>query len=100
MGEEEKGGLVREIAAKGGFQRPVVRLTKMLIEKKKLGILKEVLSEFERIYDQLCGTEVVMVSSSRKMEEEELFGIAKNVQSLTGAAKVKIRSFVHGGLMA
>ncbi|XP_038875104.1 ATP synthase delta chain, chloroplastic-like [Benincasa hispida] len=100
VGEEEKGRLVREIAVKGGFERQVLKLTKMLIEKKKLGILTEVLSEFERIYDGLCGTEVVMVSSSKKMEEEELFGIAKNVQRLSGAVKVKVRSFVHGGLMA
>lgn len=100
VGEEEKGRLVREIAVKGGFERQVVRLTKMLVEKNRVGILKEVLSEFERIYDELCGTEVVMVSSSKKMEEEELFGIAENVQRLTGAVKVKVRSFVHGGLMA
>lgn len=97
--EEEKGRLVREIAAKGGFEKQVVKLTKMLIEKKRLGILNEVLSEFERIYDELCGTEVVLVSSNRKMQEEELFGIAKNVQRLSGAMKVKVRSFINGGLM-
>ena len=100
VGEEEKGRLVREIAAKGGFEKQVVKLTKMLIEKKRLGILNEVLSEFERIYDELCGTEVVLVSSNRKMQEEELYGIAKNVQRLSGAMKVKVRSFINGGLMA
>uniref|UniRef100_A0A0A0L326 ATP synthase delta chain, chloroplastic n=1 Tax=Cucumis sativus TaxID=3659 RepID=A0A0A0L326_CUCSA len=99
VGDEEKGRLVKEIAVKGGFERQVVKLTKMLIEKSKLSILTEVFSEFERVYDELCGTEVVMVSSSKKMEEEELIGIAKNVQRLSGAIKVKVRSFIHGGLM-
>lgn len=99
VGDEEKGRLVKEIAVKGGFERQVVKLTKLLIEKSKLSILTEVFSEFERVYDELCGTEVVMVSSSKKMEEEELIGIAKNVQRLSGAIKVKVRSFIHGGLM-
>lgn len=94
--EESSMVVVREVVEKGGFfHRHVVSLVKMLVKKNKIGILKEVLEEFERIYDELCGTQVVLVSSDTKMKEDQLFGIAEDVHKLSGAFKVKVRNFVH-----
>lgn len=78
----------------GNFHRHVVALLKMVAKKKKVGIVREVLQEFERIYDDLCGTQMVLVSSERKMGEDELFGIAKTVHHLSGAVRVKVRNLV------
>ncbi|KAL1313323.1 hypothetical protein HN51_039880 [Arachis hypogaea] len=66
--------MMKEVGKQGKFQRHVVALLRMLMKKGKLGILGEVLKEFERIYEELCGTQVVLVSS------EELLGIAKKVR--------------------
>ncbi|CAJ1976015.1 unnamed protein product [Sphenostylis stenocarpa] len=79
----------------GNFHRHVVALLKMLVKKNKVGIVKEALQEFERIYDELCGTQVVLVSSKTKMGEDELFGIAKSVHQLSGAMRVKVRNLVQ-----
>ena len=92
------GQVIGEVVKKWRFNRHLVSLVKMLIEKNKVGIVKEVLEEFERIYDELSGTQVVLVSSATKMGEDEMVGIAKRVQKLSGAMKVKVRNLVYESL--
>ncbi|XP_059318239.1 ATP synthase delta chain, chloroplastic [Lycium ferocissimum] len=88
---KEKGYVLKEILSKGKFNKYLVSVVKLLVEKKKVGIVDEVLMEFERIYDQLCGTQVVLVSSKVKMEKCEIFEIANKVQEFSGAEKVKVK---------
>lgn len=98
MSEKDKGQVIGEVVKKGRFNRHLASLIKMLIQKNKVGIVKEVLEEFERIHDELSGTQVVLVSSATKMEEDQLFEIARRVQKLSGATKVKVRNLVHDSL--
>ncbi|PQQ21707.1 ATP synthase delta chain chloroplastic [Prunus yedoensis var. nudiflora] len=56
VGEKEKGQVVNLVAEKGRFNRHLVGLVKMLVRKNKVGIVKEVLEEFQRIYNELSGT--------------------------------------------
>lgn len=98
ISEKDKGQVIGEVVKKWRFNRHLVSLVKMLIEKNKVGIVKEVLEEFERIYDELSGTQVVLVSSATKMGEDEMVGIAKRVQKLSGAMKVKVRNLVYESL--
>ncbi|KAK7338092.1 hypothetical protein VNO77_18691 [Canavalia gladiata] len=86
------------VVKRGNFHRHVVALLKMLLKKNKLGIVKEVLEEFEKIYDELCGTQLVLVSSTTKMGKDELFGIAKSVHQFSGAGRVKVRNLVQESL--
>lgn len=95
VGVKEKGQVVKEVAEKGRLQRHLVSLLKMLVDKNKLGMVGEVLEEFARIYDELSGTRVVLVSSAKKMEEDHLFGIARRVQKLSGAMKVKVKNLIE-----
>lgn len=96
MDDKIKGEVVKEIAVKGKFQKHVVMVVKMLVKKNKVWMVNEVLEEFERIYDELIGNQVVLVSSAEKMSEDQLFGIAKRVQNVTGAMMVKVRHFITG----
>ncbi|XP_065860108.1 uncharacterized protein [Euphorbia lathyris] len=99
LGEKEKGRVINEVGKIGKFNRFLVRLMKMLIEKKNnLGMVKQVLVEFQRICDELNGIEVVMVSTKKKMEEKEVFGIARRVQKISGAVQVKVRNLVDDNL--
>ncbi|KAL5748722.1 hypothetical protein ACOSP7_025763 [Xanthoceras sorbifolium] len=68
----------------GKVNRYLVGLVRMMIEKNKVVMVSEVLDEFERI----C-------SSVNKMEQNELFEIAKRVQMLSGAVNVKVRNLVE-----
>ncbi|EEF39009.1 ATP synthase delta chain, chloroplastic [Ricinus communis] len=94
VGDKEKGLVLKEVGKKGKFNSILVRLLTMLIERNKIMIVNEVLVEFQRIFDELSGTKVVLVSSKKKMEEDALFRIAQSVQKFSGAVKVKVRNLV------
>ncbi|XVF80276.1 hypothetical protein PTKIN_Ptkin15bG0057500 [Pterospermum kingtungense] len=99
VSDKEKGKAVKELGRKGKFNKPLISLLKMVIEKNKLEMVSEVLEEFERIYDELSGeTKVVWISSEKKIGEDRLFRIAKKVQKLSGAVKVKLRNLVKDKL--
>ncbi|KAM3281686.1 ATP synthase delta chain, chloroplastic [Capsicum chacoense] len=91
VGNQEKGYVVKEILSKGNFNKHLAGVMKILVDKGKMGILNEVLMEFERIYDKLCGTQVVLVSSEMKLEKDKVLGIAKKVHELSGAERVKVK---------
>ncbi|PIN05995.1 hypothetical protein CDL12_21455 [Handroanthus impetiginosus] len=97
---KEKGEIVKEMVKKGKFNKHLVKLVNLLAEKTKVEILSEVLMEFGRIYDELIGstTQVVLVPCGVKMEENQVFKIAKRVQKISGAVKVKVRQLVDGRL--
>ncbi|XP_011094219.1 uncharacterized protein LOC105173971 [Sesamum indicum] len=93
----EKGEILKEIVKKGKFHKYLVKLVKLLVEKNKVEMLSEVLMEFGRFYDDVSGSansQVVFVSCGEKIEENEILGIARTVQKLSGAAKVKVRQLV------
>lgn len=96
--EEVRRQALKRVLEKGNFHRHVVTILKMLLKKNKLGIVQQVLQEFERIYDELCGTQVVLVSSEKKMGEDELLGIVKSVQKMSGAVRVKVKNLVPESL--
>lgn len=50
---KEEDVLVKEVVEKGGFERHLVVLVRMLVQKNKLGMVKGVLDEFHRIYEEL-----------------------------------------------
>ncbi|XP_057981007.1 uncharacterized protein LOC131166446 [Malania oleifera] len=90
MSAREKKRIVQEVVAKGKFHKYVVGLMTMLVERNKLEIVGEMLEEFRRIYNELRGiTPVVLVST--KIEEENMLGIAKRMQKLSGTMKMKVR---------
>ncbi|XXG67163.1 hypothetical protein AAC387_Pa06g0570 [Persea americana] len=94
VGMERKWEVLKEV----GLHRHVVVLLKMMVEKGKVGLVWEVLEEFKRMCDEVRGTREVLVSSAKKMGEGELLGIAKKVQKISGAMKVKVRHVVDESL--
>lgn len=53
VGENEKGDLVKEVGRRWKLDKYLVRLVKMLVEKNKVGMVGEILEEFQKIYDEL-----------------------------------------------
>ncbi|KAL8109030.1 ATP synthase delta chain, chloroplastic [Apium graveolens] len=61
--QREKGQVVKEIAEKGKFDKHLVVLMKMLVDKSKLGMVTQVLVEFQRIFKELSDTSRFLVPS-------------------------------------
>ncbi|WOG83961.1 hypothetical protein DCAR_0103140 [Daucus carota subsp. sativus] len=59
--QSEKGKVVKEIAEKGKFHKHLVVLIRMLVDKTKLGMVPQVLVEFQRLFEELRGTDRFLV---------------------------------------
>ncbi|KAK3428037.1 hypothetical protein EUGRSUZ_F04149 [Eucalyptus grandis] len=82
---EKKRGMVDEISASSGLQPHTANFLNILIEAKRIDLIKDIVKEFEMVYNRLTETELALVSS---------------VQKLTGAKNVRIKTAIDPSLVA
>nr|GMD31518.1 ATP synthase delta chain, chloroplastic [Ipomoea batatas] len=87
---KDKGEILKEIAEKGNIHKLLGAVLKILAGKNRAELLSEVLMEFERIYDELCGTARVVLLSAAENKETAALEVAKTVHQISGAWKVKV----------
>lgn len=59
----KKGEVVRRVVeSSGGVYAKLVVLVRMLVGKGKVGVVGEVMEEFERLWEELCGVSTERVS--------------------------------------
>ncbi|KAL1547034.1 ATP synthase delta chain, chloroplastic [Salvia divinorum] len=100
IGDAEKRGVVEEIARSSALQPHVANFLNILVEMKRMDLVREIAKEFETVYNDLTKTEVAVVTSVVKLESQHLAQIARGVQKLTGARNVRIRTAIDPGLVA
>ncbi|KAF5798406.1 putative ATPase, OSCP/delta subunit, F1F0 ATP synthase OSCP/delta subunit domain superfamily [Helianthus annuus] len=91
---EDKHALINDITASGKLQIHVCNFLNILIESKQIDLFKEIVKEFELVYNKLTETELAVVSSVVKLEEQHQAQIAKQVQKLTGAKNVRVKTII------
>ncbi|QHO20124.1 ATP synthase delta chain [Arachis hypogaea] len=97
---ELKKKLVDEIATSSSFQSHTRNFLNILVDAKRIGLVKEIAKEYEFVYNTLTDTEMAVVSSVVKLESQHLAQIAKQVQKLTGAKNVRIKTVIDPSLVA
>lgn len=97
---EDKRGIVDEIAKSSALQPHVANFLNILVDMKRIDLVKEIAKEFEALYNNLTETELAVVTSVVKLESQHLAQIAKGVQKLTGAKNVRIKTAIDPGLVA
>ncbi|KAI3505026.1 hypothetical protein L1887_26881 [Cichorium endivia] len=100
VGLEEKRALIDDITASGKLQIHVCNFLNILVESKRIDMIAEIVKEFELVYNKLTETELAVVSSVVKLEEQHLAQIAKQVQKLTGAKNVRLKTVIDESLVA
>lgn len=100
IGDGEKRGIVDEIAKSSALQPHVANFLNVLLDMKRIDLVKEIVKEFESVYNDLTATEVAVVTSVVKLEPQHLAQIAKGVQKLTGAKNVRIKTAIDPSLVA
>lgn len=98
--EEKKIEVVEEITKSGDLQPHVANFLNILVDMKRIGMIKEIIKEFELVYNRSTDTQVAVVSSVVPLEAQHLAQIAKGVQKLTGAKNVRIKSVIDPALVA
>lgn len=98
--EEKKKSILKTLAEDAQFSDNTLSFLNILVEKKRIGLIKDVTKEFESIYNDISETQVATVTSAVKIEKPQLALIAKKIQSLSGAKNVRIKNVVDPSLIA
>ncbi|XVF79348.1 hypothetical protein PTKIN_Ptkin14bG0214500 [Pterospermum kingtungense] len=72
----------------------------ILVDAKRIDLIKEIVKEFEMVYNKLTDTELAVVNSVVRLEAEHLDKIAMQVKKLTGAQFVKVKNVIDPSLVA
>ncbi|KAM1151858.1 hypothetical protein EV1_034194 [Malus domestica] len=92
LGEETTGaGRHRRVV---GATAAYDQLSQHLVDANQIDLIKDIVKEFEVVYDKIIDTELAIVSSMVKLESQHLAQIAKQVQKLTGYLLVR-KNFLY-----
>ncbi|CAL0325290.1 unnamed protein product [Lupinus luteus] len=97
---EKKIQIIDDIATSSSLQPHTRDFLKILVDSRRIDIVKEIMKEFELVYNTLTNTELAIVSSVVKLESQHLAQIAKQVQKLTGSKNVRIKTILDPSLVA
>nr|XP_043637044.1 ATP synthase delta chain, chloroplastic-like [Erigeron canadensis] len=97
--ETQKHKLIQEISISGFLQPYVCNLLSLLIEKNRMNLIREIVEEFEIVYNKLTDTELALVTSVVKIDQQNLAKIAKQVRRLSGARNVRIKTVIDESLV-
>eukprot|EP00252_Welwitschia_mirabilis_P017090 TRINITY_DN3797_c0_g1_i1.p1 TRINITY_DN3797_c0_g1~~TRINITY_DN3797_c0_g1_i1.p1 ORF type:complete len:251 (-),score=61.49 TRINITY_DN3797_c0_g1_i1:161-913(-) len=97
---EKKKSIIKALADDAKFQPYTLNFLNLLVDKQRMDIVKNVISEFEETYFALTDTVLAIVTTVVKPEERQFAEIAKAVQSMTGAKNVRIKNVIDPSLVA
>ncbi|KAJ8899299.1 hypothetical protein K2173_018273 [Erythroxylum novogranatense] len=84
------GQVIDEIAKSLELQPHTVNFLSILVESKRVEIIKDIVREFEMVYNKLANMELAI----------HLAQVAKQVQKLTRAKNVRIKTMIDPSLLA
>ncbi|XP_062221998.1 ATP synthase delta chain, chloroplastic [Phragmites australis] len=97
---EEKSQLIEEIAKSSELQPHVSNFLNVVVDNFRAGLVPQIVTEFENAYNALTGTEVATVTSVVQLESQDLAQIAQQVQKMTGAKNVRLKTLLNPELIA
>ncbi|KAK9675350.1 hypothetical protein RND81_11G002200 [Saponaria officinalis] len=100
IGVATKRSVLDDIIKSAELQPHTANFLNVLVDVDRIEMLKDIVKEFERVYNKITGTEMAVVTSVVNLENEHLAQIAKGVQKLTGAKNVRIKTAIDPSLVA
>lgn len=100
IGNRKKKSILKAIADDAKFQSYTLKFLSLLVDKQRMNMVKDILKEFESVYNEMTHTQVATVFSALELEHYQLARIAKKVKNLTGAQNVKLQSIIDPSLIA
>lgn len=98
--EEDKKAVLKTVSKEAGFQPATLNLLNLIVDKKRTTFLKELVKEFEELYNELTDTQVAVVTSAVEINKSQLSLIGKKVQSMSGSKNVKLKNIVDPSIIA
>nr|XP_023894472.1 ATP synthase delta chain, chloroplastic [Quercus suber] len=97
---EKKREMLDQIASSSGLSPHTANFLNILVDSGRIDLIKDIVSEFEIVYNDLTDTQLAVVSSVVQLESQHLAQIAKQVQKLTGAKNVRVKTVIDPSLVA
>ncbi|KAK6130639.1 hypothetical protein DH2020_035614 [Rehmannia glutinosa] len=97
---ETKREIVDEIARSSSLSPHVANFLNILVDMKRIDVIRDIVKEYEIVYNKLTETELAVVTSVVQLEPQHLSQIAKEVQKLTGAKNVRLKTVIDPSLVA
>eukprot|EP00850_Spirogloea_muscicola_P011105 SM000068S20537 [mRNA] locus=s68:82108:82686:+ [translate_table: standard] len=98
--DAKKKEVLAGVAGDAGFHAYTRDFLGLLVDKKRASILKDVASEVEVLFYETTDTQFALVTSAVKLENSQQALIARKLQSMTGAKKIKLKNIVDPSLIA
>jgi len=77
----------------------MIRFLKLLVDKRRMINLREILMQYDRLANEKLGIETAVVSSARKLSDEDMERIQAALEKKTGK-KIVLRNHVDESLIA
>ncbi|CAH8272737.1 unnamed protein product [Arabidopsis lyrata] len=97
---EKKRQVIDDIVKSSSLQSHTSNFLNVLVDANRINIMTEIVKEFELVYNKLTDTQLAEVRSVVKLEPPQLAQIAKQVQKLTGAKNVRVKTVIDPSLVA
>lgn len=97
---EKKRQVIDDIVKSSSLQSHTSNFLNVLVDANRINIVTEIVKEFELVYNKLTDTQLAEVRSVVKLEPPQLAQIAKQVQKLTGAKNVRVKTVIDPSLVA
>lgn len=98
--EDKKKALLKTLAGEAKLNAYTLNFLNLLVDKKRINILNEIIAIFEELYCEATDTQVAIVTSAVKLENSQQALIAKKLQSMTGAKNIKLKNVIDSSLIA
>ncbi|KAL6504214.1 hypothetical protein OROGR_026137 [Orobanche gracilis] len=98
--DENKREILDEIVKLSSLQTHVANFLNILVDMKRIDLIRDIAKDFEVAYNKLTDTELAIVTSVVRLESQHLAQIAKEVQKLTGARNVRIKTVLDSSMVA
>lgn len=96
MNETAKKDLLKRIASECGFSQYTTNFLQLLVDSNRFDAIEEIATAFEVRYCELTDTQVAVLRSAVKLEQEQQFMVAKKLQELTNSKNIKVREKRRG----
>ncbi|CAF2125044.1 hypothetical protein BRARA_C02612 [Brassica rapa] len=97
---EKKRLVIDEIVKSSALQSHTSNFLNILVDANRINIVRDIVKEFEMVYNKITDTQLAEVRSVVKLEPPQLAQIAKQVQKLTGAKNVRVKTVLDPSLVA
>eukprot|EP00250_Pteridium_aquilinum_P004850 c15044_g1_i1 orf=45-806(+) len=97
--DTHKKNILTRLASDSAFVPYTTNLLNLIVDRKRTALLKDVVKEFEVIYNQIVGTDVTVVLSATEIVAPQHVPFAKKIQSMSGAKNARTKNVLDASLV-